>query len=671
MQNEILGRVAFAAQYAKETPTGRETWADAVDRVKAMHLRKFKNDDDAKDAIEWAFNLVYDKRVFPSQRSMQFGGRAIERNNMRIYNCTYSACNRVRFFPEAFWLLLSGCGTGFSIRKMHTDKLPILISEDQLNKRLTQEHDVADTIEGWANAVEMLISSYCVGSYYDIRYETEPLFNYSKLRAKGAKISSGGRSPGYKPLETAIEKIRAHLQMMVKRDRKFRPIDCLDIAMYLSEAVLSGGVRRSASIAIFDQDDQEMIEAKQGEWWKDNPQRAYANISASIKTDGTEDEATAKKILLSAREWGEPGIAFFKSDFHGTNPCAEIGLLGTCIRDGYGDPIDQVTIDMLENMEYYQSKKGYSYHHGWQACNLSEVNMAKNKTRAEFLEACEAASIIGTLQASYTETGYLAHTSRRIIEFESLIGVSLTGMCENELSFNADVLQDGALIVNAMNTKYCDVFRVSSASRTTCIKPSGNTSTIAGGISAGIHPHHAKRYIRRMRLSKVNPIWQELLTKVPAACVDLDEHTGIVQFACSAPAGSITREDDTALNHLERVKLVYENWVAPGSANTRVEGLTHNVSNTCTVKQDEWDDVAHFIWSNRESLRGVALLSYIGDHMYNMAPYQTVLEGTDSAKLWDDLAQINWGEVDLNKRGEGESPTLDPACSGGKCEVSF
>jgi len=313
------------------------------------------------------------------------------------------------------------------------------------------------------------------------------------------------------------------------------------------------------------------------------------------------DEATAKKILLSAREWGEPGIAFFKSDFHGTNPCAEIGLLGTCIRDGYGDPIDQVTIDMLENMEYYQSKKGYSYHHGWQACNLSEVNMAKNKTREEFLEACEAASIIGTLQASYTETSYLAHTSRRIIEFESLIGVSLTGMCENELSFNADVLQDGALIVNAMNTKYCDVFRVSSASRTTCIKPSGNTSTVAGGISAGIHPHHAKRYIRRMRLSKVNPIWQELLSKVPAACVDLDEHTGIVQFACSAPAGSITREDDTALNHLARVKLVYENWVAPGSTNTRVEGLTHNVSNTCTVKQDEWDDVAHFIWSNRES----------------------------------------------------------------------
>ena len=297
--------------------------------------------------------------------------------------------------------------------------------------------------------------------------------------------------------------------------------------------------------------------------------------------------------------------------------------------------------------------------------------MSKNHTRDEFLDACKAASIIGTLQASYTQTGYLRYTSQKIISFESLIGVSLTGMCENPLSFDAQTLQDGAAIVNAMNAKYCDEFRVSRASRTTCIKPSGNTSTIAGGISAGIHPHHAKHYIRRMRLSKVNPIWAELLAKVPAACVDLDEHTGVIQFACSAPEGAITREDDTALDHLERVKLVYENWIKPGSAHSRIEGLTHNVSNTCTVKKDEWDNVTQYIWDNRESLRGVALLSYVGDHMYNMAPYQTVIEGTDSAKLWLELSLIDWASVDLNKRGEGESAVLEPACSGGKCELEF
>ena len=314
MQNEILGRVSLAAQYAKETSTGRETWAQAVDRVKAMHLNKFKYSEEAQEAISWAFEFVYNKRVFPSQRSMQFGGRPIERNNMRIYNCTYSACNRVKFFSEAFWLLLSGCGTGFSIRKQHTNKLPLLVTPATVFKRPSKTHVIADTIEGWANAVDALINSYCLSSYYDISYENELVFDYSKLRAKGSKISSGGRSPGYEPLEKALENIRAHLQKVVKRDRRLNPIDCLDITMYLSEAVLSGGVRRSASIAIFDKDDEEMINAKRGEWWKDNGQRAYANISAGIKTDGNEDKHLATKILMSAKEWGEPGIAFFKSD---------------------------------------------------------------------------------------------------------------------------------------------------------------------------------------------------------------------------------------------------------------------------------------------------------------------------------------------------------------------
>jgi ribonucleoside-triphosphate reductase (thioredoxin) len=671
MQNKILGRVSFAAQYAKETKGGRESWVQAVDRVKAMHMHKFKHDEEAMEAIEWAFNFVYEKKVFASQRSMQFGGRAIIRNNMRIYNCTYSACNRIRFFAEAFWLLLSGCGTGFSVRKIHIKQLPLLISENTLNKRLSTLYIIPDNIEGWANAVNALIESYCLSSYYDNTQDKEISFDYSKLRAKGAKISSGGRSPGYKPLELALEKIRARLKMMVKRDRKFKSIDCFDITMFLSEAVLSGGVRRSASIAIFDNDDREMINAKQGEWWKDEPQRAYANISAGIKADGTEDEDTTKGILNSAKQWGEPGIAFFKSNHHGTNPCAEIGLLGTCIKDGLGNAIDYITIDMLENMEHYQKSKGYTYYEGWQACNLTEINMAKNHTKDEFLDACKAASIIGTLQASYNDTGYLNYTSHRILALESLIGVSLTGMCENKLSFDAQTLQDGAAMVNAMNAKYCDEFRVNRASRTTCIKPSGNTSTIAGGISAGIHPHHAKHYIRRMRLSKVNPIWNELFIKVPAACVDLDENTGIVQFACSAPEGAITREDDTALEHLERVKLVYENWIKPGSAHSRVEGLTHNVSNTCTIKPNEWSNVAQYIWDNRESLRGVALLSYVGDHMYDMAPYQTVIAGTDSAELWLDLSLIDWSKVDLNKRGEGESPVLEPACSSGKCEIEF
>jgi len=672
MQNEILGKVSFAAQYAKPTETGRETWEEAVSRVEAMHLKKFeRNLVDISDEIRWAFDLVREKRVFPSQRSMQFGGHPIIKNNMRMFNCTFSYCDRTRFFAECFWLLLSGCGTGFSIRKQHVKKLPPLISAKHWQKRPTRIHQISDTIEGWANAAWLQIESYCLGSYYNVEHDKELEFDYSLIRAKGSPISSGGRSPGHEPLKTALEKIRKRMREMISRDQKFHPIDCFDLVMYLSEAVLSGGVRRSASIAIFDQDDQEMIEAKQGDWWKHNPERAYANISAGVKLDGSEEQTIVNDIVHAAKEWGEPGVAFFKSHEHGTNPCAEIGLLGTLVKDVNGDIVNEITIDMLEAKDRYEKNGFYTFESGWQGCNLTEINMAKNHTMGQFFEACKAAAFIGTLQASYTRTGYLSFTTRSILEREALIGVSMTGMCENELSFRPDVLQQGASIVNQENRRVADMIRINYASRTTCIKPSGNTSTVAGGISSGIHPHHAKKYIRRMRISKVNPIWEELMSKVPQACHDYNEHTGIISFACSAPQGSVSRETSKALDHLERVKLVYENWVLPGSKDSRVEGLTHNVSNTCTVKEDEWDDVAAFIWSNREALRGVALLGYVADHLYDMAPYQTVVEGHESEKLWNDLASIDWGGVNLFVEGEGENPALDPACSAGRCEISF
>lgn len=671
MQNEWLGKVSFAAQYAKDKDVSRETWVDAVDRVEQMHLKKFEGSwVNIDDQIKWAFDLVREKRVFPSQRSMQFGGSAILSNNMRIYNCTFSYCDRTRFFAEAFWLLLSGCGTGFSVRKRHVEKLPTLISEKHMNERSTKKHVIPDNIEGWADSVWMLLNSYCIECYYSFDYDNEIEFDYSLIRPKGAPISSGGYAPGHEPLEKALENIRARLKTMVMRDQSFHPIDCLDIAMYLSEAVLAGGVRRSASIAIFDHDDDLMMTAKQGDWWKDQGQRAYANISAGIKLDGTERRDVVDEIISNAKQWGEPGVAFFRSHEHGTNPCAEIGLMPTLVRDFLSKSVGNVTVDMLEDKEKY-TRQGYKFSTGWQACNLTEVNMAKNKTLESYLEACRAASFIGTLQACYTFTGYLSNPTRQILEAEALIGVSMTGMCENPLSFNPSALNMGVHVVNEENKRVADLLGINYASRTTCIKPSGNTSTVAGGISSGIHPHHAKRYIRRMRLSKINPIWQSIKSVLPQVCIDQDNETGIVSFACSAPKGSLTREDDTALNHLERVRTVYENWVAPGSLQTRVEGLTHNVSNTCTVKEDEWGDVADFIWNNRDDLRGVALLGYVGDHKYNNAPYQTVVEGDASEKLWNELAQVDWSIVNLNVLGRGEDPVVEGACSGGECTTKF
>jgi ribonucleoside-triphosphate reductase (thioredoxin) len=668
MQNDILAKVAFSSQYAKDTETGRESWEETVNRVVKMHNKFFNNKClSLENDIKEAFKLVKNKRIFASQRSMQFGGDPILRNNMRIYNCTFSYCDRTRFFGECFFLLLSGSGTGFSVRKKHTDQIRQLISARNWKSREEISYYIEDTIEGWSDAVWMLIESYVDTSYK----RKELSFNYELLRPKGSPISSGGRSPGYKPLEIALERIRNRLRKVTETNtRKLSSLDCFDITMYLSEAVLSGGVRRSASIALFDKDDLEMMKCKHDEsWFKDNSQRAYANISAAIKLDGEEKKEDVNQIIQYAKSYGEPGVTFFNSDDFGTNPCAEIGLFPVLIKDPKGKIVDDITLDMLDNQEAYQAE-GYSFKSGWQACNLTEINMLKNKTEEEFYEACRLAAIIGTIQAAYTGVTYLTKTTELILKNEALIGVSLTGMCSNELSFNSEVLKNGARIVNETNKEFSKKLGIKSASRTTCIKPSGNTSTIAA-CSPGIHPYHSKRYIRRIRLNKKNVIWKELKNKAPEACEDCTYNleTGVVSFACNTPVSALTKDKDNAIDHLKRVKLVYESWILPGSKQSRVEKLTHSVSNTCMVKNEEWNEVSRFIWENRESLRGVALLSHMGDKVYKQAPYEKVKTGTASEALFNKLSSIDYSSLNLNISGEGENPTLNPACTSGTCDI--
>src|SRR5210317_917756 len=667
MQNELLGRVAFSAQYARPLVGGggRELWDHAVSRVEAMHLKRYPQ---VVGQTMRAFKLVRQQRVFPSQRSTQFGGRPIERNNMRIYNCTYSPCDRPRFFSEAFWLLLSGCGTGFSLRQKDIARLPRLLTPSEIIRRERRVHTISDSIEGWATAINMLIESYLHRGYYEDYIDWR--FDFSLIRAKGAPISSGGFAPGHGPLAKALEQIDKMLSRLclVKLPR-LRSIDCFDIMMLLSEAVLSGGVRRSASIAIFDPDDHLMLESKTGDWYIDHPARAYANISAGLSiTDA--DRSTVDQIVQLAKQWGEPGVMWCANEHHGTNPCAEIGLFPYVVTDPKGNQVTEITLDLLERREHFE-RLGYEWVSGWAVCNLTEINAAKIETREQFLEACEAAAHIGTLQAGYTYQGYLLLVTKVILQQEALLGVSITGMCAApELMFDPELLEEGARVCIEVNAKTAKAIGIKPASRITTVKPSGNTSTVAG-TSAGVHPFHARRYVRRMRIARVNPVWDEVFSKVPEACVELDEHTGVVAFACSAPEGALTREDDTALAHLERVRLVYQHWVLPGSKQTRVEGLTHNVSNTCTVKDDEWDDVADFLWEARGELRGVALLGWFGDSAYNQAPYQTVEEGSEAETIWIKLASLDWSEVDLQGiASDYYSVTLDPACSSGQCTIT-
>lgn len=664
MQNELMGEVVFASQYARQTEGGRESWSDAVDRVVEMHVEKYPQ---LEDEIKDAFNLVKEKRVVPSQRSMQFGGKAIKQRNMRIYNCTYSPADRPRFFSEMFWLLLCGCGTGFSVKQRHIKELPRIISVEHHQMRKDRLYVVPDSIEGWCQALQVLLDSYFHTDYFDHALDHEIYFDYHLVRPKGSPISSGGIAPGYKPLEACLNEIR-HI-LVSRLGKRLRSVDVFDMCMSLSAAVLSGGVRRSASICLFDDDDELMLKAKIGDWYLTHPNRAYANISSTIVTDGNESKANVKRAVDLNSNFGEPGVFFSNAPDFGTNPCCEIGLWPYWVQSPSGETLDKIPLSISRDKERLE-QTGWTFRSGWSVCNLTEINMQKNKTFEEFLEACKVASFIGTLQAGYTNTGYLGLTSKKIIEQEALIGVSLTGMYSNfSVSFSPKILEAGAAAVVDENIRVSKLIGINYASRTTCIKPSGNTSTLLG-TSAGIHPFHANRWIRTIRLSKINPVWKEIKEKLPHVVVDQEGDTGIIQFACEVPdSNAWIREEVSAQYHLEQVDLVQKHWVLPGSVNTRIEGLTHNVSNTCTIKHHEWRFVADWLWKIRHTVKGVAMLPDAGDFIYANAPYQTVLKGSLTEAKWKMLNETDWSVIDFTSIAGGNDAHLTGACDGLKCEM--
>jgi ribonucleoside-diphosphate reductase alpha chain len=406
MSVKALQDYTFTSKYARYLPESkrRETWNEAIDRVRDMHIRRYP---EIKEEITWAFEQSRQKRVLGSQRALQFGGSAIEKKHSRIFNCIASYCDRQRFFQEALWLLLSGCGVGFSVQKHHIAKLPAFSKKwvGRLDMPDSRTHVIVDSIEGWADSVGVLLSSFFGGGDFPEYEGFEVLFDYSQIRPEGAALgSSSGKAPGPKPLQRALDKAKDLIMSRIASGHeRLKTIDAYDIVMHLSDAVLSGGVRRSATICLFSPDDEEMATAKIGNWFIDNPQRGRSNNSALLLRDKTTKEEF-EKLMGYVREFGEPGFVWSDSTELVVNPCVEIGLY----------PVDVET--------------GES---GWEACNLCEINGKKCKTPEDFEIACRAAAIIGTCQAGYSDLQYLGPVSKRIIEKEALLGVSITGMMDN------------------------------------------------------------------------------------------------------------------------------------------------------------------------------------------------------------------------------------------------
>ncbi len=602
---DMLSQAKFFESYSRydETKGRYETWEEAIDRVMEMHRGFYaeKMTEELQSYITLASDAYKQQKVLGAQRALQFGGDQLIKHQMKQYNCTSSYADRAAFFGECFYILLCGAGVGFSVQKHHVAKLPGIIARTKAPK----VHVVEDSIEGWSTAIDVLMSSFFAdGGKYPEYKGHRVYFDLSKIRPKGARISGGFKAPGPEALRLALDRVEHLLQgvVLIKKTGRLEPIQVYDIVMHISDAVLAGGVRRSATICLFSPDDEEMLNAKTGNWFYTNPQRARSNNSAVIVRDKIKAEEF-KAIMEKVKQFGEPGFVFVESTEHCFNPCVEVGMY----------PVDEET--------------GKS---GWQGCNLTEINGSYCETEEKFLEACVAASILGTLQAGYTNFKFLDEVSKRIFDREALLGVSITGWMANpSILFDPKILKKGAKLVLETNKKIAKIIGINPAARATCVKPSGNASVILKTPS-GIHPDHSPRYFRNVQMNKEGEVAQLLARSNPNMVEESiwssSKTDYVVSFPCIAKEGSLYKNDVKGVKHLEYVKIAQQNWVEFGTDIGLCVDKTvrHNVSNTIVV--DDWDAVTDYLYSNREFFAGVSLISETGDKIYNQAPFTAVLK---------------------------------------------
>ena len=614
--SKILSDITVYMKYAKYLPglNRRETWEELVTRNKNMHIKSYP---ELKDEIDEKYKLVYDKKVLPSMRSMQFGGKPIEISPNRIYNCAYLPIDHIDSFSETMFLLLGGTGVGYSVQKHHVAKLPVISKPYTKRKR---RFLIGDSIEGWADSVKVLMKSYMNGGGSRVE------FDFSDIRAKGARlVTSGGKAPGPQPLKECLVKIEGLLNHK-ENGEQLTTIETHDIICYIADAVLAGGIRRAALISLFSADDDAMIGCKAGNWWELNPQRGRANNSAVLMRHKITKEFFLdiwKRVELSGA--GEPGIYLNNDKDWGTNPCCEIAL------------------------------------RPYQFCNLCEVNVSNIESQEDLNERVKAAAFIGTLQAGYTAFHYLRDVWRETTEKDALIGVSMTGIGSGKVLWYD--MSKAASLVKRENTRVSKLLGINQAARTTTVKPAGTTS-LTLGTSSGIHAWHNDFYIRRIRVGKNEAIYTYLKVYHPELVEDeyfRPHDTAVISIPQKAPEGSIMRTE-SPFQLLERVKKIATEWVRPGH---RKGSNSHNVSATISLRDHEWDAAGEWMWENRKHYNGLSVLPYNGG-TYTQAPFEDIYEEhyNDMLKTLTEVDLSRVVELDDNTNLSGEL-----ACAGGVCEI--
>ena len=615
ISTKILSEITVYMKYAKFLPNKnrRETWTELVNRNRSMHIKKYP---ELKDEIMKAYKLVKAKKVLPSMRSMQFAGKPIEISPNRVYNCAYLPIDDWRAFSETMFLLLGGTGVGYSVQQHHVEELPEIRKP---NPKRSRRYLIADSIEGWADAVKILMKSYFFGG-------SKLQFDYTDIRPKGARlVTSGGKAPGPQPLKECLVKIEGVLKEKQDGD-KLSTLEVHDIVCHIADAVLAGGIRRAALISLFSAHDDEMIACKSGNWWELNPQRGRANNSAVLMRHKITKEFFMdiwKRVELSGA--GEPGIYLSNDKDWGTNPCCEIAL------------------------------------RPFQFCNLCEVNVSNIESQEDFNERVKAAAFIGTLQAGYTEFHYLRPVWQRTTEKDALIGVSMTGIGSGTV-LGYDMKQS-AKIVREENVRVAKLIGINKTARATTVKPAGTTS-LTLGTSSGIHAWHNDYYIRRIRVGKNESIYKYLMEHHPELVEDeyfRPHDTAVISVPQKAPDGAIMRTE-SPFQLLERVKKVATEWIKPGH---RTGSNTHNVSATISLREHEWDAAGEWMWDNKDSYNGLSVLPYDGG-TYTQAPFEDIDKETYERMMGSlskvDLSNIIEEEDETDLKGE-------LACAGGACEI--
>lgn len=746
-----IGDYIFVSKYARTVNGKKETWDQSVDRVMDMHYRHLADDMAIKEGnekeidsyLKFAERLYRDQVILGAQRALQYGGDSLLKNHSRNFNCTGSYIDRIEFFQELMHLLLCGAGAGYSVQRVHTEKLPKLKGVDEKSDPVNIVID--DSIEGWA---------FAVGEVVKVHYLNLPSinFDYSLIRPKGSFISGGFKAPGPEPLKKCIEKLNKVLRKI--KGRKATPFELHRMACIIADAVISGGIRRSALLCQFDADDEEMLNCKTGNWFSEYPELARANNSAVILPNTPKE--TYDKIFKSIKEFGEPGLVFLSHKDVVYNPCCFTGDTMLLTSEGYRkfcevaswsvrkdeyplllinkdgekksgrvwsngykhvirltfdsgrriectpdhrfmlqdgleciasnligkivkgfDGTDSKCIEIMDSgnieevydfeildEEHWGVVNGLIAHNcevgmfpkfrnkdgvhesGFSFCNLTEINGSRIKTREQFLDACKGAAILGTIQASYTNFKVLSPVSRKIAERDALIGVGITGMCENpEILFDPQLQEEGARVVKETNRRVADLIGINHAARTTVIKPSGNSSQLLGCTSSGIHKFHFKRFIRNIQAANTEQALQHVKEVNPVMVrpsVYNKEGESVISFPVELDDNVLTSEDSSALDFLKLVKLTKEHWIEVGTnfdhpfykEYPEMKDLRMNVSNTCTVRDEEWEEVREYVWKNRDVFSGISFLPKGGDLIYPQAPYTSVLDEKELAERY-------------------------------------